>query len=111
MEQGYDYGLRFFTVKNCGHCAVKYQPKVAKDLLNRFIEYNRVDPKQEENKDPKSEENNNNESFPVWAIVLISVAGVLIIAAVVFIILRVRRKNSNLDIKTEENGMLLSDVK
>ena len=114
MEQGYDYGLRFFTVKNCGHCAVKYQPKVAKDLLNRFIEYNRVDrvdPKHEENKDPKSEENNNNESFPVWAIVLISVAGVLIIAAVVFIILRVRRKNSNLDIKTEENGMLLSDVK
>ena len=41
MEQTYDYGLKFITVKNSGHMVVQDQPKIAKLLFDKFLEFNK----------------------------------------------------------------------
>ncbi len=38
MEQNYTSGLRFLTIKNCGHMAPEDKPKESKILLDKFIE-------------------------------------------------------------------------
>ena len=38
MEQNYTSGLRFLTIKNCGHLANEDKPKETKILLDKFIE-------------------------------------------------------------------------
>ena len=37
MEQNYTSGLRFLTVKGCGHLVPEDNPKVAKALLDKFL--------------------------------------------------------------------------
>ena len=100
MEQSYDYNLRFLTVKGVGHMVPEDNPKVAKFLLDKFIEYN-------ENNKTKPE-GNEDESFPVWAIIVISVAGILIILVILFIILRCRKTKK--DETADESMILLKDV-
>ena len=41
MEQTYDYNLKIITVKGVGHMVPEDNPKVAKILLDKFIEYNK----------------------------------------------------------------------
>ena len=67
MEQTYDYNLKIITVKGVGHMVPEDNPKVAKILLDKFIEYNRIDQNQ-----------NEDDSFPIWAFILISVGSLLI---------------------------------
>ena len=98
MEQTYDYNLKFITVKGVGHMVPEDNPKVAKILLDKFIEYNRID-----------QNNNENDSFPVWAIILIAVGSLLIIIIIVIIIvLKLRKKNS--DNEMDEKDKLLPDT-
>ena len=98
MEQTYDHNLKFITVKGVGHMVPEDNPKVAKILLDKFIEYNRID-----------QNNNENDSFPVWAIILIAVGSLLIIIIIVIIIvLKLRKKNSDNEI--DEKDKLLPDT-
>ena len=99
MEQSYDYNLRFLTVKGVGHMVPEDKPKVAKALLDKFIEYNRVEPSIQK-------EESKNEEFPSWAIALIVVFSALIIVLIVFIIIRIRKKQSSTEI--EEGTKLLT---
>ena len=98
MEQTYDYNLKFITVKNAGHSVVEDNQKVAKALLDKFIEYNRVD----KNK-------NGENSFPVWAIILIAICSLIIIVIIVFVIVFIRIRKNNSDIEIEEKGNLLPE--
>ena len=99
MEQSYEYNLRFLTVKGVGHMVPEDNPKVAKALLDKFIEYNRVEPSIQK-------EESKNEEFPSWAIALIVVFSALIIVLIVFIIIRIRKKQSSTEI--EEGTKLLT---
>ena len=101
MEQTYDYGLKFITVKNSGHMVVEDQPKIAKLLFDKFLEFNKKE------KDDKN--NSDNNSFPGWAIVVISVGGLLIVLTVVFIIHKKCRSKSS-DIDFEEKGKLVNPI-
>ena len=74
-------------------------PKVAKALLDKFIEYNRVEPSIQK-------EESKNEEFPSWAIALIVVFSALIIVLIVFIIIRIHKKKSSTEI--EEGTKLLT---
>ena len=38
MEQKYTSGLNFITVKGCGHMVPEDNPRIAKILLDKFIE-------------------------------------------------------------------------
>ena len=97
MEQTYDYNLKFITIKGAGHMVPEDNPKVAKILLDNFLAFN------------KYEENEENDSFPVWAIILISVLGFLIIATIiVIIIIKIKKKKDSVK-NIEETGKLLSD--
>ena len=106
MEQTYEHGLRFITVKGSGHMVVRDNRKISKILLDKFIEFNEKDTPSGSETQP--EDNNPNDGFPVWAIILISVvSGLLIIAMIIIIILKIRKKNSSDDI--EESGKLLKN--
>ena len=96
MEQTYDYNLKFITVKGVGHMVPEDNPKIAKILLDKFIEYNRID-----------QNNNKGDSFPVLAIVVISVGSLLIIIIIVIIIVKLRKKNPDNEI--DEKDKLLPD--
>ena len=98
MEQTYDYNLKFITVKKAGHSVVEDNQKVAKALLDKFIEYNKVD----KNKDGEN-------SFPVWAIILIAICSLTIIVVIVFVIVFIRIRKNNSDIEIEEKGNLLPE--
>ena len=37
MEQKYNSGLTFITVKGCGHMVPEDNPRIAKKLLDKFI--------------------------------------------------------------------------
>jgi carboxypeptidase C (cathepsin A) len=50
MEQTYDYGLKFFTVKNSGHSVISDQPKASQILFDKFLEANKISTKIEPNK-------------------------------------------------------------
>ena len=106
MEQTYEHGLRFITVKGSGHMVVRDNRKISKILLDKFIEFNEKDTPSGSETQP--EDNNPNDGFPVWAIILISVvSGLLIIVIIIIIILKIRKKNSSDDI--EESGKLLKN--
>ena len=121
MEQTYDYGLKFITVKGVGHMVPEDNPKVAKILLDNYIKFIKEGPKPEpkptsepeptpttETDKTPEKEKEKEESFPVWAIVLVTVGAILIIIVIIFFILRSRRKSS---IETiEEKGKLLSEM-
>ena len=94
MEQTYDYNLKFITVKGVGHMVPEDNPKVAKVLLDNFLAFNKYEPKTE------------NDSFPVWAIALISIVSFLIILAVIIIIIRVKRRKDSVE-DIEEQGKLI----
>ena len=97
MEQTYDYNLKFISIKGVGHMVPEDNPKVAKILLDNFLAFN------------KYEENEENDSFPVWAIILISVLGFLIIATIIIIIIiKIKKKKDSVK-NIEETGKLLSD--
>ena len=107
MEQSYDYGLKFFTVKGAGHYVTEDKPMITKILLDKFLEFNRLEPKSEDNKD----------SFKIWVIVLIIVCGFIFIIVVGFIIIRIRRNKNNLSLDNEfvnkddiEKEQLISDI-
>ena len=117
MEQTYDYGLKFITVKNAGHRVPLDNPKVAKILLDNFIEFVKkgVKPKPQPEPEPTSTSNPNPEnkeedSFPVWAIIVISVGAFLIIVAIVFIIIIKRRKKISIEEIEEEGGKLMAEM-
>ena len=103
MEQTYDYGLKFITVKNAGHMVVEDQPKIAKALLDKFIEINK------EKEDNKNNDNKDDKSFPVWAIVVISVGCFLIVLIFALIIHKKCRSKSS-DIDFEEKGKLVNPI-
>ena len=67
-------------------------PKIAKNLLDKFLEYNI---KGEENPIPDKKE--KEKGFPVYAIVLIAILGILIIIGILLFILRTRKKNNNIE--------------
>ena len=91
-EQSYDYDIRFLTVKGVGHMVPEDNPKIAKNLLDKFLEYNI---KGEENPIPDKKE--KEKGFPVYAIVLIAIFGILIIIGIILFILRTRKKNNNIE--------------
>ena len=97
MEQTYDYNLKIITVKGVGHMVPEDNPKVAKILLDKFIEYNRIDQNQ-----------NEDDSFPIWAFILISVGSLLIIILIVIIVVVKCKKNP--DSKMDEKDKLLTDA-
>ena len=112
MRQTYDYGLKFITIKGAGHYVNEDQPKVSKILLDEFFEFNGIQRKPNPEPDPTSNktpepENKADDSFPVWAIILISVGGLIFIILIVLIILKTRKRNTNKDI--EENIKLVSE--
>ena len=98
MEQTYDYNLKFITIKNAGHSVVEDNQKIATALLDKFIEYNRVE-----------QNNNEGNSFPVWAIILIVICSLIIIVVIVFVIVFIRIRKNNQDIEIEEKGNLLPE--
>ena len=98
MEQTYDYNLKFITIKNAGHSVVEDNQKIAKALLDKFIEYNRID-----------QNNNESNSFPVWAIILIAICCLIIIVVIVFVIVFIRIRKNYQDIEIEEKGNLLPE--
>ena len=101
MEQTYDYGLKFITVKGVGHMVPEDNPKVAKILLDNYIKFikenNKPEPSPEENK------------FPVWANILLSVLLFVVILVIIIIIIR-NRKGRVTDVDIEDNGKLLADM-
>ena len=109
MEQTYDYNLKFITIKGVGHMVPEDNPKIAKILLDKFIEYNKYGPEPEPEPTSEPEPDDKDGKFPVWAIVIISVGSVLIILAVVFIILRAKRKQNSME-EIEKKGKLLSEM-
>ena len=103
MEQTYDYGLKFITVKGVGHMVPEDNPKAAKIILDNYIKFIK------EGYTPEPEKEDKENSFPVWAIILISVVGSLIIIGIVVIILiKIKRKASIDDI--DDNGKLLAEM-
>ena len=61
MEQDYEYGFRFITVKGAGHMVPQDVPKAAKEILDKFIklnkdEYEEMKKKEEEERKKKEEE-------------------------------------------------------
>ena len=97
MEQIYEYGLRFITVKNAGHMVVEDNPKIAKALLDKFIEFNQVD-----------DEIKIIELFPVWIIIPIFISCLLIIIIFV-VILALKKKRKDLNIEVEEKDNLIEE--
>ena len=45
MEQTYDYGLKFITVKNAGHSVLSDQPKAGQKIFEKFLEDNLIQTK------------------------------------------------------------------
>ena len=101
MEQTYDYGLKFITVKNAGHRVPQDQPKVAKILLDNYIKFI----KENYNPNPTPEEN----KFPVWGTILLSVLLFVIILVIIIIIIR-NRKGRVTDVDIEDNAKLLPSM-
>jgi len=101
MEQTYDYGLKFITVKNAGHRVPQDQPKVAKILFDNYIKFI----KENYNPNPTPEEN----KLPVWATILLSVLRFVIILVIIIIIIR-NRKGRVTDVDIEDNVKLLPNM-
>ena len=60
------------------------------------------------NKEKNEENNNTNNKFPIWAIILIVVLGIIIIFGVVFIIMR-KYKERNIEIDINEQEILIEE--
>ena len=101
MEQTYDYGLKFITVKGAGHKVSEDKPKIGKVILDNFIGYITKET------EPDDEKKESEDSFPVWAIAVIAGVGLLIIVIIIFVVVKTKKKISNRDI--EETGKLLTD--
>ena len=101
MEQSYDNNLHFITIKGSGHMVPEDNPKVAKALLDKFLEYHGVDI----NTQPEPE--NNKNTFPVWALILMCLS-VIIIILIVLILARIKKKKIKLNDEIDDLGDLLS---
>ena len=114
MEQTYEYGINFITVKNAGHLVVEDQPKISKLLLDKFIEYNianeDVEPLTDDPHYPSSDdpENTGEMKLQVWAIVIISIGSFLVVLILVLIIHR--RCKGKSDAEIEEGTKLISQI-
>ena len=103
MEQTYDYGLTFITVKNAGHLVVEDQPKIAKALLDKFIEFNK------EEDDWNYNDNTIDAPLSSWAIVIISI-GSFLVALIVAVIIYKKCRNKSPDIDIEEKGKFINPI-
>ena len=96
MEQSYEYGLRFITVKGVGHMVPEDNPLIAKLLLDKFLEFNEVNNRTE----------NTSDDFPVWAIILIAVGSVLVLVLLFVIIIVIKKKKLNPPDQPESGKLL-----
>ena len=107
MEQTYDHGLTFLTVKNAGHLVVEDQPKIAKDLLDKFIQFNMRE--EDDTIYTDNWDNTSNDSLSTWAIVIISIGSFLVTLIVAAIIYK-KCRNKSPDVDIEEKGKLVNPI-
>ena len=107
MEQTYDHGLTFLTVKNAGHLVVEDQPKIAKDLLDKFIQFNMRE--EDDTIYTDNWDNTSNDSLSTWAIVIISIGSFLVTLIVAAIIYK-KCINKSPDIDIEEKGKFINPI-
>ena len=107
MEQTYDHGLTFLTVKNAGHLVVEDQPKIAKDLLDKFIQFNMRE--EDDTIYTDNWDNTSNDSLSTWAIVIISIGSFLVTLIVAAIIYK-KCRNKSPDIDIEEKGKFINPI-
>jgi len=93
MEQSYDYNLIFLTIKGAGHLVPEDNPKVAKVLLDKFIENNMVNStKQLLYSYPYK---SKNKGLPNYGIALVLTFGIILLIAVTIITIRYRFMQPN----------------
>jgi len=86
MEQSYDYNLTFLTVKGVGHLVPEDNPKVAKVLLDKFIEHNMVN---------STKQFYPYKGLPNYGIALILTFGIILLIAATIITIRYRFMQPN----------------
>ena len=92
MEQSYDYNLTFLTIKGAGHLVPEDNPKVAKVLLDKFIENNMVNSTKQLYSYPYK---SKNKGLPNYGIALVLTFGIILLIAVTIITIRYRFMQPN----------------